>query len=103
MGADTRDGHYYLGKEWIGQAANGKFRYDERLISKQFLTPQPPVYSTPGRKQVLCVSIGELHVVAVARTNGAFAPRVFVTGTNSYGQLGLEDPKAQYHELTPVS
>jgi alpha-tubulin suppressor-like RCC1 family protein len=108
---------YDLGKMWIGTTyeVQGKFndkekkyemeehyRYSEDRIAEKFLQPQPVCWATTGRKQVVSVACGELHLLVVARDEGKDQLVVYSSGHNQYGQLGHGDHE-QRHELTPVS
>ena len=111
-GRDT----YELGKAWIGEEYTAmeynekkkkelpetRYRYFFDLIEQKFLTPAPVLWSTPGKKQVLAIDCGELHLLAVARTDGKPETEVYSAGHNQYGQLGHGDEIAR-HELTLVS
>jgi hypothetical protein len=128
MGAPMRDGKYDLGKSWIGEEyekdivkketdpetgvetslktgeKETKYRYFEDLIVKQFLTPLPVRWSTPGKRKVLSVACGELHLVVVARMDGSFESDVYSAGHNAFGQQAMDpDSIREIHELTPVS
>jgi alpha-tubulin suppressor-like RCC1 family protein len=73
----------------------------EERIAKQFLTPKPPCWSIPGRRKVLSVACGELHLVVVARMDGMFESDVYSAGHNGFGQQGVSGV-IEIHELTPV-
>jgi alpha-tubulin suppressor-like RCC1 family protein len=119
MGApiiQTEDGKetFDLGKQWIGEEYEiqemnkGKmenvtlYRYHNDLIAEKFLKPQPPRWATPGKKSVLSIACGEIHLLVVARDEGKFDSVVYSSGQSQYGQLGHGDTE-QRHELTPVS
>jgi hypothetical protein len=126
MGAPLRDGKYDLGKSWTGEEYDvevtvketdpetgaislknkmeTKYRYFEDLIVKEFLTPQPVQWSTFGKRSVISVACGELHLVVVARMDGALQSDVYTAGHNGFGQQAISaDGPKQVHELTPVS
>ena len=69
---------------------------------KKFLTPAPPQWAISGKKIVMSVSLGELHILVVAKTAGESESRVYSSGQSQYGQTGHGD-QLQRHELTPVS
>jgi alpha-tubulin suppressor-like RCC1 family protein len=106
---------YDLGKTWIGEEydieeMNEKtkkmetvtlYRYHYDLIAEKFLKPAPPCWATPGKRTVLDIACGELHLLVVAREEGKEETVVYSSGQNQYGQLGHGDTQ-QRHELTPI-
>mmetsp|Transcript_53522 Transcript_53522/g.81193 ORF Transcript_53522/g.81193 Transcript_53522/m.81193 type:complete len:562 (-) Transcript_53522:199-1884(-) len=126
MGAPFKNGEYDLGKSWTGEEyevrkmvkrvdpdtreetiseeTETKYRYFQDLIVKKFLTPQPVQWSTPGKRRVLSVACGELHLVVVARMEGVFQSEVYTAGHNGFGQQAVPhgDGPMTVHELTPV-
>lgn len=78
------------------------YRYFEDRVLEQFLTPKPVRWATSGKKTVLSVACGELHILVVARDKGESQSEVHSSGLNQYGQLGHGD-QLERHELTPVS
>ena len=94
---------YDLGKPFYTDLTTGEV--DTELVAMKFLTPQPPLWADGlGKKQVLDVACGQSHILVCARVPGVFETRVYSSGLNSYGQLGLGDcgPTTNRHELTLV-
>ena len=77
------------------------YRYHYDLIAEKFLKPAPPCWATPGKRTVLDIACGELHLLVVAREGGDPETVVYSSGQNQYGQLGHGDTQ-QRHELTPI-
>lgn len=77
------------------------YRYHTKLIAEKFLIPRPPQWATPGKRRVISVACGDIHLLVVARDEGQFDSRVYSAGHNQYGQLGHGDQTPR-HELTPV-
>ena len=70
------------------------------LIVSEFLTPKPPLWNgLPGKKQVIGISCGAYHLLALTRENQDSS--VYSCGLNQYGQLGLGDSETRY-KLTKV-
>ena len=94
---------YDLGKGFFSDLSTGKV--DTELVATKFLTPQPVLWADGfGKKQVLDVACGQSHILVCARIPGVFDTRVYSSGLNQYGQLGLGDsgPTTNRHELTLV-
>lgn len=107
-GQDLPDlGKSFIGEEYTEQTKNEKgemetttkYRFHLDLISKKFLTPAPVEFEAPGNYEVLDASIGEVHLLVVARKDGI--TKVYSAGHNNYGQLGHGD-RLQRHKLTAI-
>jgi len=116
------DGTYELGKTFVGNVSveivekdekqqDGTivkkkerveaYDYDFDLIQKNFLTPAPVIWKTPGKRQVLELACGQSHLLVAARSVSNGSIDVYSSGHNNYGQLGHGDLQ-QRHVLTPV-
>jgi alpha-tubulin suppressor-like RCC1 family protein len=108
---------YDVGKTFIGDIVkelktkkkDGKIIQEEEetyvhnteLIAKKFLTPAPVEFESPGRYTALDMAMGQTHMIVIART-ATGETKVFATGLNTYGQLGLGDQR-QRHCLTEIT
>lgn len=73
-----------------------------KIMKDDFLIPKPVKFSHPmGKHVVLDVACGQNHMLVVVRLVGQSGTRVYGTGLNQYGQLGLGDEKNR-NELTLI-
>jgi alpha-tubulin suppressor-like RCC1 family protein len=62
------------------------------IMKHDFLVPKPVKYSPAiGKHIVLDVACGQNHMLVVLREEDSFETKVYGTGLNQYGQLGLGD------------
>ena len=89
----------------IVQKAENAAGKDVRLktMKDNFLIPKPVEFSEPiGKYVVLDVACGKNYMLVVVRLGNDQETRVYGTGLNAYGQLGLGDQNAR-NVLTLVS
>jgi regulator of chromosome condensation len=73
------------------------------IMKHDFLIPKPVKYSPAiGKHIVLDVACGQNHMLVVLREEDSFETKVYGTGLNQYGQLGLGD-NTNRNVLTLVS
>jgi hypothetical protein len=100
MTTPSKDGKYNL-------RSNQYYRYTsdsiESIVRNQFLKPSPVRWSwgSHHNKQVVSIACGQYHLLACAREAGDTQLRLYSSGLNNYGQLGLGDNEDR-HELTLV-
>lgn len=70
------------------------------LLRDKFLTPLPVQYESLGKRQVLNLACGAWHLLVVAMDEDGTV-RLYSSGLNQYGQLGLGDHENR-HVLTKV-
>ena len=70
------------------------------LLRDKFLTPLPVQYESLGKRQVLNLACGGFHLLVVAMDKDGKV-RLYSSGLNQYGQLGLGDNEVR-HVLTKV-
>lgn len=97
----TKSYFYYDDKDEDGKTET-KPNLD--IIYEQFFNPLPPIWprDIPSRQQVISVATGAFHILVAARDPGSFRSRVFSSGLNNYGQLGLGDIYVNRHQLTLI-
>ena len=75
----------------------------KQIMTDDFLIPKPVKYADNiGPHIVVDVACGQNHMLVVVKENGSFETRVYATGLNQYGQLGLGD-QINRNVLTLVS
>lgn len=98
-----QEGKYIITKTFMFDD-QGKPKAD--LIKEHFLTPKPVMYAHgPDLKRtVIAVEMGGYHLLVAARDPGQFQAKLWTSGLNNYGQLGLGDVggATNRHELTLV-
>ena len=108
---------YDLGKNFIGttvtkietKSIDGKmvqkevmeYVYNTKLIAEKFLTPAPVEFERPDKYKVIDMAMGQTHMIVIARTPSQ-ETKVFATGLNQYGQLGLGH-RENRHCLTEIT
>lgn len=83
-----------------GKAAS---RPDLDVIYEKFLNPLPPIWprDITSKQDVVSVATGAYHLLVTAREPTSMRSRLFSSGLNNYGQLGLGDLEDR-HQLTLV-
>lgn len=75
--------------------------YDFDVLQK-FMTPLPPIFDCPKQnKKVMNVGCGGYHLLVAAIDEGEDSVKLYASGLNQYGQLGLGDTENR-HMLTRV-
>ena len=78
-----------------------EYVYDTKLVAEKFMTPAPVDFERPDKYTVIDMAMGQTHMIVIARTSSQ-ETKVFATGINQYGQLGLGDTENR-HCLTEIT
>ena len=70
------------------------------FLLDKFLTPLPVQYETVAKRQVFNLACGAYHLLVAAMDEDGKV-RLYASGLNQYGQLGLGDTETR-HVLTKV-
>ena len=110
---------HYLGKNFIGNTfvtleiknKDGEtvqeevevYVYNTAVIATKFLTTAPVNFELPDQHyyKVIDMAMGKTHMIVIARTRTQ-ETKVFATGHNQYGQLGLGHTENR-HWLTEIT
>jgi len=82
-----------------------EYCYNTKLIAEKFMTPAPVEFEIPGNYTVIDMAMGQTHMIVIARvkiTDNNTLTKVFATGLNQYGQLGLGHTENR-HCLTEIT
>ena len=102
MVAPKDDGSYNLQPEaYKNKKADSYGWFNMKLIHDKFITPHPVQFQMPGKKRVMNVACGDIHMLVAAADAGSDLVRLYSAGHNNYGQLGVGDQKGR-HVLTLV-
>ena len=78
-----------------------EYVYDTKLVADKFMTPAPVEFERPDKYTVIDMAMGQTHMIVIARTSSQ-ETKVFATGINQYGQLGVGDTENR-HCLTEIT
>jgi alpha-tubulin suppressor-like RCC1 family protein len=71
------------------------------FVQENFLTPKRVVWFDKRNRKAIAVGVGHCHLLVAACDEGSTETKVFASGLNDHGQLGLGD-RVDRSVLTPV-
>jgi alpha-tubulin suppressor-like RCC1 family protein len=106
MTMPDENGKYDLQKLYLKGDKDEGFHVLEEAIKKHFLLPKPVIFANEPhlKRTILAVACGTFHIMVVASDPNDSRGKLYTSGLNKDGQLGLGDSGegTERHALTLV-